>query len=124
MVPPSVACTLGTVSRPVSDFAYEPPCATVSLRGLGAVEVVGHRLRMQTSGSHRPASMSCRSWTNLALAECVRPRMSASAIDGLGEAARRRLMLAVLRTRDADGHWRALHGSFLSFDERFQVAVA
>jgi hypothetical protein len=100
------------------------PATTEVRLSTGAVlEVRAPSLVVQRSvgwRAQRPLHANYRAYTNELLAGCIGPApKTAIDIDALSKLNRRRLMLAVVRLRDAERDWRTLHGSHLSLDERF-----
>jgi hypothetical protein len=69
--------------------------------------------------SRRPGWYATREAVDRFLSLCLEPQDSAAVIRRLGKRDRRRLMLAVLRTRGCESDWRRLYGSPLGLDERF-----
>jgi hypothetical protein len=103
------------------EVLIDVPTVPVPVRGR-VLEV-----RAPTIGADRAIEWRARrpGWCRIAdavdqfLAACLEPKASATEIRELSEHDRRRLMLAVVRSRDSEGDWRRLHGTMLNLDERF-----
>lgn len=96
-----------TVSVPVSGQVLE-----VVVPGHNADNIISWMAR-------RPGWTHATQGVDGFLAACTEPRSSLTEIRELSERDRRRVMLAVVRSRGCESDWRRLHGTSLTADERF-----
>jgi hypothetical protein len=114
-------------SKDILDLDALMRASLVFVRGLGEVELNpdAHAARAEVARHQaRPFGLNYRAFANRVLGASLEPAQSAVVVDALPEAERRRLMHRAADLKGQDRAWKALHGSHLSWDERFFAVMS